>query len=120
MNIRNSKEIIQNILERYNFTAIYSDSCNKFGIETSKIIWKSCIENNKTSASPYLYNVIQRENEVLILRYRMAAQFSNALLRRLFPVADWFLVGIILIEILILMFAISYWFGRYVEKNLNP
>ncbi len=36
MNIRNSKEIIQNILERYNFTAIYSDSCNKFGIETSK------------------------------------------------------------------------------------
>ena len=36
MDIRNSKEIIQNILERYNFTAIYSDSCNKFGIETSK------------------------------------------------------------------------------------
>lgn len=36
MDIRNSKEIIQNILERYNFTAIYSDSCNQFGIETSK------------------------------------------------------------------------------------
>ncbi len=36
MDIRNSKEIIQNILERYNFAAIYSDSCNKFGIETSK------------------------------------------------------------------------------------
>lgn len=36
MDIRNSKEIIQNILERYNFNAIYSDSCNKFGIETSK------------------------------------------------------------------------------------
>lgn len=36
MDIKNSQEIIQNILERYNFTAIYSDSCNKFGIETSK------------------------------------------------------------------------------------
>ena len=36
MDIRNSKEIIQNILERCNFTAVYSDSCNKFGIETSK------------------------------------------------------------------------------------
>lgn len=36
MDIRNSKEIIQNILERYNFAAIYSDGCNKFGIETSK------------------------------------------------------------------------------------
>lgn len=36
MDIRNSKEIIQNILERYNFTAIYSESCNMFGIETSK------------------------------------------------------------------------------------
>ena len=102
------------------FTNAGEYKSGSLGIETSKIIWKSCIENNITSASPYLYNVIQRENEVLILRYRMAAQFSNALLRRLFPVADWFLVGIILIEILILMFAISYWFGRYVEKNLNP
>ena len=36
MDSRNSKEIIQNILERYNFAAIYSDSCNKFDIETSK------------------------------------------------------------------------------------
>lgn len=101
------------------FTNAGEYKSGSLGIETSKIIWKSCIENNITSASPYLYNVIQRENEVLILRYRMAAQFSNALLRRLFPVADWFLVGIILIEILILMFAISYWFGRYVEKKID-
>lgn len=36
MDIRNSKEIIQNILDRYNFTAVYSDSCNKFGLETSQ------------------------------------------------------------------------------------
>ncbi len=36
MDIRNSNEIIQDILGRYNFTAVYADSCNKFGIETSK------------------------------------------------------------------------------------
>lgn len=49
----------------------------------------------------------------------MAAQFSNALLRKLFPVADWVLIGTILIEMLILMLAISYWFGKYVEKKID-
>ncbi len=87
--------------------------------ETARGVWISCIENNITSASPYLYTAVQRDNEVLILQYRMTAQFSNALLRKLFPVADWVLVGIILIEILILMFTISYWFGKYVEKKID-
>lgn len=36
MDIRNSKEIIQDILERYNFTSIYSGCSNHLGIESSK------------------------------------------------------------------------------------
>lgn len=87
--------------------------------ETAKMLWTSCIEDDVTSARPYLYTIVQRDNEVLILRYRMTAQFSNALLGRLFPAADWFLIGVILLEILVLMFAISYWFGKYVEKKID-
>ena len=101
------------------FTNIGEYKSGSLDIETAKIVWISCIKHNITSASPYLYTVVQRDNEVLILRYRMAAQFSNARLRKLFPVADWVLVGMILIEMLILMFTISYWFGKYVEKKID-
>lgn len=87
--------------------------------ETAKTIWINCVENNITRARPYLYTVIPRDNEVLILQYRMAAQFSNVLLRKLFPVADLVLIGTILVEMLILMLSISYWFGKYVEKKID-
>lgn len=36
MDIRNSKEIIKDILERYGFTSIYTASSNNLGIESSK------------------------------------------------------------------------------------
>lgn len=50
MDIRNSKEIIQDILERYTFSAVYADSCNRFGIETSK----NYVDNN--DAIDFLYS----------------------------------------------------------------
>lgn len=36
MDIKNSKEIIKNVLERYNFSTVYSDTGESYGIETSK------------------------------------------------------------------------------------
>lgn len=36
MDIRNSKEIIKDILERYSFTSVYAGSSNNLGIESSK------------------------------------------------------------------------------------
>ena len=36
MDIRNSKEIIKDILERYNFASIYAGSSNTLGLESSK------------------------------------------------------------------------------------
>ena len=50
MDIRYSKEIIQDILERYTFSAVYADSCNRFGIETSK----NYVDNN--DAIDFLYS----------------------------------------------------------------
>ena len=52
--------------------------------EDSTLVWNICIENGRTSGNPYLYSVIDREDEVLILRYRMTAQFRNKTLRSIF------------------------------------
>ncbi|MCM1145831.1 MAG: HAMP domain-containing histidine kinase [Blautia sp.] len=87
--------------------------------ETAQAIWIDCMENQIMSATPYRYTVVQRADEVLILRYRIAAQFSNALLRKLFPAADWVFVGVIVFEMLLWLFVISYWFGKYVDKKMD-
>ena len=87
--------------------------------EDSTLVWNICIENGRTSGNPYLYSVIDREDEVLILRYRMTAQFRNKTLRSIFPSADLLLIIIILLEILASLFVISYVFGKYLGKKID-
>ena len=87
--------------------------------EDSTLVWNICIENGRTSGNPYLYSVIDREDEVLILRYRMTAQFRNKTLRSIFPSADLLLIIIILLEILASLFVISYIFGKYLGKKID-
>lgn len=87
--------------------------------EDSTLVWNICIENGRTSGNPYLYSVIDREDEVLILRYRMTAQFRNKTLRSIFPSADLLLIIIILLEILAALFVISYIFGKYLGKKID-
>lgn len=95
----------------------YTDG--SIGREAATLIWTTCIENGSTSDSPYLYSVINREEEILILRYRMAAQFRNLTLRSIFPSADLFLILIILLEILLSLVAISFIFGKYLGKKID-
>lgn len=87
--------------------------------EDSAFVWNVCMENNRTSDNPYLYSVIDREDEVLILRYRMTAQFENAALRGIFPSADLLLITIILLEILFSLVVISCIFGKYLGKKID-
>lgn len=82
-------------------------------------IWTTCIEKNRTSDNPYLYSVIDREEEVLILRYHMSAQFKNATIRSIFPSAELVWIFIILMEILISLVAISCIFGKYLGKKID-
>lgn len=83
------------------------------------LIWTTCIENGRTSDNPYLYSVINRGEEILILRYRMAAQFRNPTLRSIFPSADLLLIVIILLEILLSLAVISFIFGKYLGKKID-
>ncbi len=87
--------------------------------EDSALVWTVCMENRQTSHNPYLYSVIDRENEILILRYRMTAQFENKMLRRMFPSSDLVLILVILLEILISLVVISFIFGNYLGKKME-
>ena len=89
------------------------------GWEYSTAIWNTCMEGGRTRDGAYLYSVIEREDEILILRYRMTAQFGNAALRSIFPSADWLLIVIILLEILLSLIVISFIFGKYLGKKID-
>lgn len=77
------------------------------------------MENGRTRGGAYLYSVIERDEEILILRYRMTAQFENAALRRRFSSADWLLIVTILLEILLSLVVISFIFGKYLGKKID-
>ncbi len=89
------------------------------GLEYSTAIWNTCMEGGRTRDGAYLYSVIEREEEILILRYRMTAQFGNATLRSMFPSADWLLIVTILLEILLSLIVISFIFGKYLGKKID-
>ena len=87
-------------------------------MEYRTAIWNTCMEGGRTRDGSYLYSVIEREDEILILRYRMSAQFGNAALRSISPAADWLLVVTIRLEILLSLIAISFILVIYLGKML--
>ena len=82
-------------------------------------VWNVCMENQRPNDHPYLYSIIERKADILILKYRMTAQFENQMLRSIFPSVDLLLISIILLEILISLIVISFLFGRYLGKKLD-
>lgn len=89
------------------------------GAEEAASIWKTCIENSQTSSNRYFCTVIDRDSEILILRYRTSAQFKSPLLQSIFPSADLLLIVVIFLELLSLLVAVSYLFGKYLEKKMD-
>lgn len=87
--------------------------------EDGALIWTTCMENGRRSDNPYLYSVINREEEILILRYHVAAQFKNSTLRSLFPSAELIYIISILLEILLSLIAISYLYGKHLGKKID-
>jgi len=82
-------------------------------------IWENCVENKQATGKSHLYTVIERENEVLVLRYSTAAQFSSQTLHRVFPSADLVLIAVVVLEILCLLMVISFLFGKYLGKRME-
>lgn len=87
--------------------------------ENATSLWKTSIIDGKDRLTPYRISAIIRENEVILLRYRFTSQFSNSILRRFCPAADLLLVGVLIAEIIILLFFVSRWFGKYTGKKIG-
>lgn len=87
--------------------------------DTANALWKEATTNGNNIVPPYRVRVIDRVNEVVLLRYRFTSQFNNSTLRRICPASDLLLVGLIVIEIIILLFLVSHWFGKYTGRKID-
>lgn len=68
---------------------------------------------------PYRIAVINCENKILLLRYRITAQFRNDALRGAFVAADLVFVAEMLIVIILYLFLVSYWFEKFLGKKID-
>ena len=87
--------------------------------ESSSLIWNDCVEKGQMYIGQYVHTIFDREKEILVLRYRMTAQFGNSALRGIFPSADLLLVAVILLEILLSLIIISFIFGKNLGKKID-
>lgn len=85
----------------------------------AQAIWSQAVENKKTRSNAYLFAVIPRSKETLVLRYPTTAQFHNPVLRNLFPSVDLTLIVLVLLQLLLLLLAVAYWFGKYLKTRMD-
>ena len=87
--------------------------------DTANTFWAKAVTNGKNIVHPYRIRIVDRENEVILLRYRLTSQFSNPVLRRICPTSDFCLVGLIMIETIVLLLLVSHWFGKYTGRKID-
>lgn len=87
--------------------------------DTASTFWEKAVTNGKNVVHPYRVRIVNRENEVILLRYRLTSQFSNPVLRRICPISDFCLVGLIMIEAIVLLLLVSHWFGKYTGSKME-
>lgn len=87
--------------------------------DTANTFWEKAVINGKKVVHPYRVRIVDRENEVILLRYRLTSQFSNPVLRRICPTSDFCLIGLIMIEIIVLLLLVSHWFGKYTGRKID-
>lgn len=87
--------------------------------DTANTFWAKAVTNGKNIIHPYRVRIVDREDEVILLRYRLTSQFSNPVLRRICPTSDLLLIGLIMIEIIVLLLLVSHWFGKYTGRKID-
>lgn len=93
--------------------------CGSLSEDTANTFWEEATTNGKNIIPPYRVRVIERVDDVVLLRYRLTSQFNNTTLRRICPASDLLLVGLIIIEIVVLLFLVSHWFGKYTGRKID-
>lgn len=69
--------------------------------------------------SRVFYQKVERDGEVLVLRYSMKAQFADPKLRNYLPAAEEIIYGFVILEILAYLMYMAVRFGRMLEKKMN-
>ncbi len=87
--------------------------------DTANTFWEKAVTNGKNVIHPYRVRIVDRGDEVILLRYRLTSQFSNPVLRRICPTSDFLLVGLIMIDIIVLLLLVSHWFGKYTGRKIE-
>lgn len=85
----------------------------------AQIAWRVSVSGKRTEDNKYYYSTIQRDNELLVLRYRIAAQFSNPTLRKLFPIVDILFLIALFFQLIVVIILLSFKFGRYLSRKID-
>lgn len=88
-------------------------------VKEAQAIWSQAVANKKARSNAYLFAVVPRSEETLVLRYPTTAQFRNPVLRNLFPSVDLTLLILVLVQLLLLLLAVAYWFGKYLKTRMD-
>lgn len=116
-------EITDDIIPSFSKYALYTKEGEyirgSVKVKDAPSIWERAVQNKQISSSSFLYTVINRDQEVVVLKYLMTAQFHNPVVQRFIPSADLFVILVALLELLILLLCVSYLFGRYIKKRMD-
>ncbi|MBN1035720.1 sensor histidine kinase [Clostridium botulinum] len=81
-------------------------------------IWR-VIEEDRISYGSNYYKIIPRENEVCAIGYKLTAQFSNPILRKYLPSAEWCPVILFIITFILGVIILSKCFSKRVSKEMK-
>lgn len=81
--------------------------------------WKEVVVNGAVRIPPYRFLSIDHGEEVLLLRYRLTAQFSNVILRKMCPSTDLLLIVAVIAETIVWLVLVAYQFGKHVGKKMD-
>ncbi|MBN1038922.1 sensor histidine kinase [Clostridium botulinum] len=81
-------------------------------------IWK-VIEEDRTSYGNNYYKIIPRGNEICAIGYKLTAQFSNPILRKYLPSAEWCPVILFIVTFILGIIILSKCFSKRVSKEMK-
>lgn len=121
-NLKNTEEIrMEDIPPLMDYALFTEDGTWKEGTIPEKDAKKAWEVSHRgySGFSRIFYQKVEREGEVLVLRYSMKAQFADPKLRKYLPAAEEIIYGCVILEILAYLMYMAVRFGRMLERKMN-
>ena len=121
-NLKNTEEIrMEDIPPLMDYALFTEDGTWKEGTIPEKDAEKAWEVSHRgySGISRIFYRKVEREGEVLVLRYSIKAQFADPKLRKYLPAAEEIIYGCVILEILAFLMYMAVRFGRMLERKMN-